>query len=180
MTDTTDRRQHMSLASKLLVLLRLRRDPDGFTPSARDVSDATTPAGQRKPLLSHGTVNSLMNGTSSNPRSSTITALAQALDAPAAFLLSGREWDDLAALSVYQEHPEAREVLRLMQGLEVQDILEIRSKLREIRVRRGLSEEVPAIPPPPPGVDQPREGRPRRLLSLHEAAERAADDLEGR
>ncbi|MEH0650430.1 hypothetical protein QA995_13595 [Streptomyces scabiei] len=180
MTDTTNRRQHMSLASKLLVLLRLRRDPDGFTPSARDVSDATTPVGQRKPLLSHGTVNSLMNGTSSNPRSSTITALAQALDAPAAFLLSGREWDDLAALSVYQEHPEAREVLRLMQGLEVQDILEIRSKLREIRVRRGLSEEVPAIPPPPPGIDQPREGRPRRLLSLHEAAERAADDLEGR
>ncbi|MGQ4424519.1 hypothetical protein ACN6LL_006973, partial [Streptomyces violaceoruber] len=79
-----------------------------------------------------------------------------------------------------QERPEAREVLRLMQGLEVQDILEISSKLREIRGRRGLPEEVPTIPPPPPGVDQPREGRPRRLLSLHEAAERAADDLEGR
>ncbi|NUK32324.1 hypothetical protein HRW12_00735 [Streptomyces lunaelactis] len=120
-----------------------------------------------------------MNGTSSNPTSSTVAALAQALGAPAAFLLPGAEWDDLAALTVYRERPEAREVLRLMQGLEVQDILEICTMLREKRRRAGLSDDVPAIPPPPPGVDQPRDGRPRRL-SLEEAAERAADYLEGR
>jgi len=98
---------------------------------------------------------------------------------PAGFLLRGPEWDDLTALTVYAQHSEAREVLRLLQGLEVQDILEISTTLREMRRRRGLSEDVPPIPPPPPGVDQPREGRPRRR-SLDEAAERAADYLEGR
>ncbi|WP_406303756.1 hypothetical protein OHA61_17140 [Streptomyces sp. NBC_00885] len=179
MADLHKRSEQLSLRAKLLVLLRLRRDPDGFTPSARDVSVATTLEGQRKPRLSHAQVNSLMNGTSSNPTSSTVAALAQALDAPAAFLLPGAEWDDLAALTVYRERPEVREVLRLMQGLEVQDILEICTMLREKRRRAGLSDDVPAIPPPPPGVDQPRDGRPRRL-SLEEAAERAADYLEGR
>ncbi|OKK07989.1 hypothetical protein AMK26_02775 [Streptomyces sp. CB03234] len=179
MADTRDQPQPLSLSAKLLALLRLRRDSEGFPPSVRDIAQATTPAGQRKPLLSHGTVNSLMNGTHSSPKAATLAALAQALDAPVAFLLSGPEWDDLTALTVYQERPEAREALRLMLGLEVQDILEITMKLKEIRGRRGLSEDVPAIPPPPPGVDQPREGRPRRL-SLHEAAERAAEDLEGR
>ncbi|MFI2258915.1 hypothetical protein [Streptomyces tubercidicus] len=178
MANTPDRTQPLSLRSKLLTLLRLRRDRDGFTPSARDVSAATTPDGQRKPVLSHGQVSSLMNGASSNPTSSTVVALAAALSVPAAFLLPGEEWDDLAALTVYRERPEAREALRLMHGLEVQDILEICTILREARRRAGLPEEVPAIPLPPPGVDQPREGRPRRL-SLDEAARRAADDLEG-
>ncbi|MGW7572414.1 hypothetical protein [Streptomyces sp. NPDC054765] len=179
MANTPDRLQPLNLRSKLLALLRLRRDAGGFTPSARDVSVATTPEGQRKPLLSHGQVNSLMNGTSSNPTASTVVALAAALDAPAAFLLPGEEWDDLAALTVYRERPEARQALRLMRGLEVQDILEICTMLREARRRAGLPEDVSSIPAPPPGVDQPREGRPRRL-SLNEAAERAADDLEGR
>lgn len=179
MTETPDRVQPLSLSAKLLALLRLRRDPDGFTPSARDIALATTQPVQRKSFLSHGQVNGLLNGTSSNPTSATITALAQALDTPSAFLLPGREWDDLAALTVYTERPEAREVLRLMQGLEVEDIAEITIKLQEIRGRRGLAEDVPPIPSPPPGVDQPREGRPRRRLSLNEAAERAADDLEG-
>ncbi|MEU0839448.1 hypothetical protein ABZ370_08250 [Streptomyces sp. NPDC005962] len=169
--------QPLSLGAKLLTLLRLRRDAQGFTPSARDITSATTPPDQRKPAVSHGQVSSLMNGTSSNPRSSTLDALARALGAPAAFLLPG--WDDLTALTVYQETPEARETLRLMKDLDPQDIVEINTKLREVRARRGLSTDVPAIPPPPPGVDQPREGRPRRL-SLHDAAERAADDLEGR
>ncbi|QSS91290.1 hypothetical protein [Streptomyces sp. M54] len=181
MADTPhDQPQQLSLSAKLLALLRLRRDPDGYTPSVRDIAQATTPAGPRKRALSHGTVNSLLNGSNSNPRASTLAALAQALGAPAAFLLPGQEWDDLAALAVYRERPEAREALRLMSGLKVQDIVEITMQLREIRVRRGLPEDVPAIPPPPPGVDHPREGRPRRLLSWDEAAERAADDLEGR
>ena len=180
MTDTSDTPELMGLGAKLLTLLRLRRDPDGFTPSARDVAEATSTPGQRKPCLSHGQVNSLLNGSSCNPRSSSVTALAQALDAPAAFLLPGSEWDDLTALTVYRERPEAREALRLMQDLEVQDIADTVSMLRKMRRNKGLPEDVPAIPPPPPGVDQPREGRPRRRLSLNEAAERAAADLEGR
>ncbi|MFE7780582.1 hypothetical protein [Streptomyces nigrescens] len=179
MADTPhDQHQLHGLSTKLMALLRLRRDPEGFPPSVRDIAEATTPAGQRKPAVSHGTVNGLVNGTNHNPRVSTLTALAQALDAPSAFLLPGPAWDDLTALTVYRERPEAREALRLMQGLEVQDILEICTMLREARHRAGLPEDVPAIPTPPPGVDQPREGRPRRL-SLNEAAERAADDLEG-
>ncbi|MEU0722773.1 hypothetical protein [Streptomyces sp. NPDC006140] len=180
MADTADAPEPMGLGAKLLTLLRLRRDPDGFTPSARDIAEATSTPGQRKPGLSHGQVNSLLNGSSSNPRTSTVTALAQALDVPAAFLLPGPEWDDLTALTVYRDRPEVREALRLMQGLDVQDIAAIVSMLRKMRLDAGLPEDVPAIPPPPPGVDQPREGRPRRRLSLREAAERAAADLEGR
>lgn len=177
MDDSHDTGQHLSLRAKLIALFRLRRDPDGFLPSARDVSNATRTG--KGTSISHGQVVSLFNGKSSNPRASTIDSLAHALDVPAAFLLSGVEWDDLTALTVYATRPEAREVLRLMQGLEVQDILEICTRLQETRRRQGLPEVVPAIPPPPPGVDQPREGRPRRR-SLNDAAERAADYLEGR
>ncbi|MFE3527294.1 hypothetical protein ACFXOD_38205 [Streptomyces sp. NPDC059161] len=180
MADASATPELMSLSAKLLALLRLRRDPDGFTPSACDVARATSIPGQRKPVVSQSQATSLLNGASCNPRSSTITALAQALDAPAAFLLQGCEWDDLTALTVYRERPEAREVLRLIEGLETKDVVEIMSMLRMMRREAGLPEDVPAIPPPPPGVDQPREGRPRRRLSLSEAAERAAADLEGR
>ncbi|MGD6752054.1 hypothetical protein [Streptomyces sp. BH105] len=176
MADTHGTGRALTLRAKLLALLRLLRDDDGFTPSARDISKATRNG--HGPPLSHSQVNSLLNGSSDNPREATLGSVAGALDAPAAFLLQGEEWDDLTALTVFASSPEAREVLRLMQGLEVQDILEISSRLREIRRHRGLSEDVPTIPPPPPGVDQPREGRPRRR-SLHEAAERAADYLEG-
>ncbi|MGW3121397.1 hypothetical protein ACWDBW_30310 [Streptomyces sp. NPDC001107] len=180
MADTSGTPELMSLSAKLLALLRLRRDPDGFTPSARDIAQATSIPGQRKPVVSTSQATSLVNGTSCNPRSSTVTALAQALDAPAAFLLPGCEWDDLTALRVYRDRPEAREALRLMEGLETENIAEVMSMLRKMRRDAGLPEGVPAIPPPPPGVDQPREGRPRRLRSLSEAAERAAADLEGR
>ncbi|WP_261951627.1 hypothetical protein [Streptomyces nigrescens] len=177
MADTHDAGRPLSLHAKLLALLRLRRDPDGFTPSARDIADTT----RREPTatISHGQVTSLINGSSRNPTASTIEAVANALGAPAAFLLPGAEWDDLTALSAFVSRPEVREILRLTQDLDAQDILEIRSRLQEIRRRKGLPEDVPTIPPPPPGVDQPREGRPRRR-SMHEAAERAADYLEGR
>ncbi len=84
--------------------------------------------------------------------------MADALGAPAAFLLPGAEWDDLTALSVFVSRPEAREVLRLMLGLEVQDILEISSTLREIRRREGLPEDVPAIPHLPPASTSPARG----------------------
>ncbi|MFE0255145.1 hypothetical protein [Streptomyces sp. NPDC059010] len=180
MADTSGSPELMSLSAKLMTLLRLRRDPDGFTPSAHDVAKATSESPRSKPVVSHGQVNSLLNGSSCNPRSSTVTALSRALDAPAAFLLCGPEWDDLTALTVYREQPAAREVLRLMKDLKAEDFVEVTSMLRKMRRDAGLPEDVPAIPPPPPGVDQPREGRPRRRLSLSEAAERAAADLEGR
>ncbi|MFF4050424.1 hypothetical protein ACFYZ5_27665 [Streptomyces chartreusis] len=179
MADTSGTPELMSLSEKLLVAFRLRRDSDGFTPSAHEIAKATSKPPSIKPVVSHGQVNSLLNGTSYNPRSSTVTALAQALDVPAAFLLPGPEWDDLTALRAYQERSEAREVLRLMQGLTTEDIVDVMSMLRKKRRDAGLPDDVPAIPLPPPGVDQPREGRPRRRLSLSEAAHRAAADLEG-
>src|SRR5689334_8779605 len=116
--DTPERHETLRLSAKLLALLRLRRDQDGFVPSAREVADATALPGQRKSSVSHGQVNGLMNGTSSNPTMSTVAALARALDAPPAFLLPGSAWDDLAALTVYEKSPEAREALRLMQDLQ--------------------------------------------------------------
>lgn len=177
MTDSDGAVAPLTLAAKLLTLLRMRRGTDGHIPSARDISAVSAPDGAR-PTVSHTQVNDLLNGRNANPTSVTITALAGALDAPAAFLLPG--WDDLAALETFRKSPEAREALRLMEGLEVQDIAGIVDALREVRRNHGLPEHVPEIPTPPPGVDQPRKGRPRRLLSFTEAAARAVDDLEGR
>src|SRR4051812_47295918 len=108
MADTHDTGRALSLRAKLLALLRLRRDPDGFTPSARDISNVTCKAPGAS--VSHGQVTSLFNGSSGNPTASTIGAVASALGAPAAFLLPGAEWDDLTALSVFASRPEAREV----------------------------------------------------------------------
>ena len=95
MADTHDAGRPLSLRAKLLTLLRLRRDSDGFTPSARDIADST--AAGPSSTVSHGQVASLVNGKSGNPRASTIDSLARALGVPAAFLLRGAEWDDLTA-----------------------------------------------------------------------------------
>ncbi|MFF7586719.1 hypothetical protein ACFZCK_04400 [Kitasatospora purpeofusca] len=166
-----------TLASKLLLLLRLRRSPEGHIPSARDVSNWSTEPGHLRPAVSHTQTNDLINGRNANPTSATLTALARALDAPAAFLLPG--WNDLTALRVLHEHEAACEAVRHMDGLGVEDMARIVEAVKHIRRERGLPASVPKVPVPPAGVDQPRWGRPRRRLSFAEAAQRAADDLEG-
>ncbi|MFI9391931.1 hypothetical protein ACIG53_13720 [Streptomyces bauhiniae] len=176
MTGTNDNELPLTLPAKLLVLLRLRRDPDGFPPSGKDISDATRNGPGA--TISHGQVTSLFNGSSGNPRTSTITAVAGAFDAPAAFLLPGAAWDDLTALQVYAARPEARQLLRLLVDLDAEDTVEVHSTLRQIRRRKGLPQDVPTRPSPPPGVDQPREGRPCRR-TLAEMAEKAPQRQEG-
>lgn len=169
--------QPKTLAAKLQLLLRLRRSPDGHPPSLREVSNATAIPGTHDRAVSHSQVSHLVGGRNMNPSLATVNAIASALGAPSAYLLPG--WDDLTALTVFEETPEARTALRLMQGLEIEDIEKITQQLMEMRRARGLADDVPETPTPPPGVDQPREGRPRRRFSFEEAAERAADDLEG-
>ncbi|MEV4557165.1 hypothetical protein AB0K51_09220 [Kitasatospora sp. NPDC049285] len=177
MTGSESAAAATSLAAKLQLMLRLRRDPDGHIPSARDISRWTTEPGYLRPAVSHTAVNDLINGQNDNPTSATITALARALDAPAAWFLPG--WNDLTALRVLSEHKAARDAVRLMDGLDVEDMTDVMCYVQAIRRKRGLPECVPEIPVPPAGIDQPRQGRPRRRLSLAEAAQRAADDLEG-
>ncbi|GAA0695362.1 hypothetical protein GCM10010193_57640 [Kitasatospora atroaurantiaca] len=166
-----------TLAGKLQLLLRLRREPDGHIPSARDISNRSTAPGYLRPAISHTQVNDLINGKNTNPTSATLTALARAFEAPAAYLLPGCK--DLPALEVFESQPLARTAVRLMQDLEVEDITEVIETVKAIRRRRGLADSVAEIPVPPAGVDQPRQGRPRRRLSFAEAAQRAAEDLEG-
>jgi transcriptional regulator with XRE-family HTH domain len=191
MTATPSNDQPRSITEKLQFLLQLRRHPNGHLLSAREVAAATvgpaqpTPSissrvgpAQPAPLVSSSQVNQLISGRKTNPTTLTLMALAQAFNVPAPYLLPN--WDDLTALCVIEKDPQAREVVRLLDGLEREDITAAIQYLREKREARGLPLDVAEEPTPPAGVDRPRTGRPRRRLSFDEAADRAADDLEGR
>ncbi|WP_143053684.1 hypothetical protein [Streptomyces sp. 2112.2] len=128
--------------------------------------------------MTHQVVNDLLNGVKSNPSTSQLMGLARALECPAAYLLPG--YNGLTSLSVYEEHQDAREALRLVHDLGEAGAAELLEAAREIRLRHGGSDlTVPEVPdPPPPAAEPPRPGR-RRRLSFTEAAERAVSDLEG-
>jgi transcriptional regulator with XRE-family HTH domain len=166
------------LSSKLAVLLKRRLEREGRTPSTRALAadTAATPGG--KPVMTHQVVNDLLNGVKSDPKSSQLAGLARAFGSPVAYLLPG--YNGLTSLSVYEEHQDAREALRLIHDLGEAGAAELLEAAREIRQRHGHSNlNVPEVPEPiPPAAEPPRPGR-RRRLSFTEAAERAVSDLEG-
>ncbi|MFD5427451.1 hypothetical protein [Streptomyces sp. NPDC127084] len=169
---------HVSLASKLALLLRRKTAADGREPSIRALAAATAETPNGKPAMTHQVVNDLLNGTKANPQLSQLLGLARAFRCPTAFLLPG--YNGLTSLSVYEEHPDAREALRLIHDLGAAGAAELREAARAIRLRHGHSDvAVPEVPEPMPELPiAPRPGR-RRRLSLSEAAERAVSDLEG-
>ncbi|MFM9499559.1 hypothetical protein ACKI1Q_38945 [Streptomyces galilaeus] len=166
------------LVSKLAILLNRKREVDGKTPSTRVIAAATAETPGGKPVMTYQVVNDLLNGDKSDPRSSQLAGLARALSGPVAYLLPG--YNGLTSLSVYEEHEDAREALRLIHDLGEAGAAELLEAAREIRLRHGHSDlTVPEVPEPlPPAAEPPRPGR-RRRLSFTEAAERAVSDLEG-
>ena len=128
--------------------------------------------------MTHQVINELLNGDKSNPTVAQLAGLARALDSPVAYLLPG--YNGLTSLSVYEEHQDAREALRLVHDLGEDGVAELLEAAREIRRRHGHSDlTVPEVPDPlPTAAEPPRPGR-RRRLSFTEAAERAVSDLEG-
>ncbi|MFJ3229888.1 hypothetical protein [Streptomyces sp. NPDC086787] len=166
------------LAIKLALLLRRKTATEGQVSSVRVLADGTAQEPDGKPAMTYQVMNDLLNGVKSNPRVSQLQGLARTFQCPAAFLLPG--YTGLTSLSVYEEHQDAREALRLIHDLGATGAAELLEAARAIRLRHGRSDlTVPEIPEPMPEVSaSPRPGR-RRRLSLSEAAERAVSDLEG-
>ncbi|MGW6395903.1 hypothetical protein ACWFR1_36605 [Streptomyces sp. NPDC055103] len=123
-------------------------------------------------------MNEFLNGTKADPRVSQLLGLARAFETPVTYLLPG--YNGLTSLSVYEEHQDAREALRLIHDLGQTGAAELLEAAREIRSQHGHSDlTVPEVPEPlPPVAEPPRPGR-RRRLSFEEAAQRAVSDLEG-
>ncbi|TQF05524.1 hypothetical protein E6W39_28985 [Kitasatospora acidiphila] len=166
-----------TLAGKLDLLLRRLAVTIGHTPSVRELAARTAPADGDPPSLSHAVINDLLNGRKTNPPCTTIQAVAQAFDAPAAYLLPG--WDDLTGLTAYQQEPGIREAVRLVAGLGPEAAAELVAAARDIRARRSLSTApVPEVPDVPPLAPEPtRPGRRRGgRRSDTEMAARAADN----
>ncbi|WP_425834028.1 helix-turn-helix domain-containing protein [Streptomyces fractus] len=166
-----------ALTAKLQYLLQLRRTPDGYLPSVREIAASAVPDGATKPSLSHSQINHLLNGRNTNPTLSSLLAVAKAFDVPAAYLLPG--WDDLAALKALHANARIRTLVRLADGLDADDLQEVLGLVTSIRQREGLPTDLPETPTPPTGVDQSRYGRPNRRYPPAQAAERAAEDLQG-
>ncbi len=166
-----------TLAAKLDLLLRRLAAQLGREPTVRELAARTAAPGEDKPALSHPVINDLINGTKSNPPCNTIQAVAQAFDVPSAYLLPG--WNDLAALTVFEQEQRAREALRLVAGLDSEAFDELLAAARAIRERREPgSGPVPEVPDVPPLAPQPtRPGRRRGgRRSNAEMAARAADN----
>ncbi|GAA2136974.1 hypothetical protein GCM10009760_16910 [Kitasatospora kazusensis] len=165
------------LAAKLDLLLRRLASRTGHVPSVRELAARTAPAGTDKPAVSHPVINDLLNGTKSNPPCTTIQAVAQAFEAPSAYLLPG--WNDLTSLTVYEQEQRAREALRLVAGLGSEALDELVAAAHEIRERHAPGAgPVPEVPDVPPLASEPtRPGRRRGgRRSDAEMAARAADN----
>lgn len=168
--------QPASLHQKLTMLRRLLLTPTGKLPSLRDLERNSADSAGR-PAISHSAIGKILDGSA--PGLDNVPAVARAFDCPAAYLLPG--WDDLTALTVFEQHPAARQALRLLDGLDDGAADELLAAARAIRLSRGLDDEdVPEAPPLPPLPTVPADGRlRRRRLPMAQAAERAAEDLQG-
>ncbi|MEU8544549.1 hypothetical protein AB0C52_31910 [Streptomyces sp. NPDC048717] len=168
----------LTLAAKLTFLLRRRRGPDGEPPSNLVLSRQIRALPDFKRGGSPGQLSNLRRGVDDNPTVATIGALAAVLDAPSAFLLPG--WDDIDALTLVGHHPGVREVVRHLDGLPPEELLEVLVHVRKRRIAAGLDPNCPrtAIPEDIDSGDTDR--RHRRRRTPEEQAEYAANVLEGR
>lgn len=167
----------LTLAAKLAYLLRHRPGPDGEPPSNRALSAAIQNRPGHTRGGSVGALSKLRRGEDDNPTVATLTALADVLDAPSAFLLPG--WDDFEALSTLQYNHRARDIVRHLDGLPQADLDALLEQIQERREQLGLTPSVPAeeIETEPNSGEVNR--RYRRRRSMEEAAKYAADSLEG-
>ncbi|MEV7681563.1 hypothetical protein AB0O64_23860 [Streptomyces sp. NPDC088341] len=161
-----------SLAAKLKALMASRRDVNGRAFSARTLSAAVDALPDNHTSVSFAAVAKLANGSQDNPTIATVVALCEALDGvPPAHLLPHESYDDLAALQAFED-PSARRVLALLTGLPKSEWRNVVADLERRRDDLGL-------PPVPRSEADEKPGRRRRRRSRNEAAEYAADALEG-
>lgn len=153
-----------SVASKLAALMDRHR----ITP--RPLSAAIEQLPEAKPV-SHATISGILNGSKPNPTTETILSLSKALEAPPAHLLPHPSYDDLDALAAFED-TSARRIVRLLDGLpetEVENVIaDLQRRRDDLGLQRvNLQEEKPVKP------------KPAKRRSVDEAAQYAADALEG-
>ncbi|MGW4890731.1 hypothetical protein ACWEQL_00450 [Kitasatospora sp. NPDC004240] len=133
----------LSLAAKLTYLLRRRRGPDGELPSNHLLSREFRALPGFKRGGSVGQLSNLRSGTDDNPTVATVQALATILDTPSPFLLHG--WDDIDVLSLVEQDPGVREVVRHLEGLPPSEMVAVLDYVRKRRVMSGLAPKVAPV-----------------------------------
>ncbi|MFF8731774.1 hypothetical protein ACF073_35625 [Streptomyces sp. NPDC015171] len=161
-----------------------RLDARGRGHTSRSLSAAVEALPGDHVSVSYAAVNKLANGTHDNPTVHTVLALSKALGGiPPAHLLPHDAYSDLAALQVFED-PRARRLLALLKGMPHGAVDDVITELERRRSALGLE----AVPPCGEATDEDRvpSGEPpeapkrgRRRRSSTEAAEYAADSLEG-
>ncbi|GAB2766615.1 hypothetical protein [Streptomyces bullii] len=161
-----------SLAHKLKSLMARRKDARGKAYVSRTLSQAVDDLPDPPTSTSFALIAKLANGQQDNPTIKTVLALCQALgDVPPAYLLPHASYDDLEALEAF-ENPLARHLLALLSDLPESEMRDVIAHLKRRREDLGL-------PPVPDSssVEKPKKARRRRTGT--EAAQYAADALEG-
>ncbi|MFD7835512.1 helix-turn-helix domain-containing protein [Streptomyces sp. NPDC059761] len=164
-----------SLAAKLRYLI-YRLSP-GSPPSTRQLSAAYQARPGHTRGGSHAAIAKLINGDDTNPTVSTVVALADVLNVPAAFLLPGET--DHKALSVLRQSEKVREVVRHLEGLPQADLDALVEQLRKRRTDLGLLPDCPIEEIVDVPLDSKDDRRDRRKRSPKASAKYAADSLEG-
>ncbi len=149
-----------------------RRDANGRAYSSRSLSSAVEALPGEHASVSYAAVNNLANGKQDNPTIATIMVLCEALGGvPPAHLLPHESYDDLDALEAFED-PSVRRVLALLNGLPRSELLGVIADLERRRGELGLA-------PVSGSAAGEKPGRRQRRRSKDEAAEYAADALEG-
>ncbi|MFF7838856.1 helix-turn-helix domain-containing protein [Streptomyces ossamyceticus] len=168
----TVRPDRPSLADKLKALMASRRDANGRAYTSRSLSASVDALPGSHVSVSHAAVAKLANGSQDNPTVSTIVALCEALGGvPPAHLLPHDSYDDLEALESFED-PSARRVLALLNGLPESELQNVIADLERRRSDLGMA-------PVPRREAAEKPGRRQRRRSKNEAAQYAADALEG-
>ncbi|MFI9629285.1 hypothetical protein [Streptomyces sp. NPDC052042] len=160
-----------SLAEKLKALMAGCGVPDGRTHTSRSLSASVNALPDEYPSVSNTAVFHLAKGSQDNPTVNTVMALCRALDIPPAHLLPHESYDDLEALTAFED-PLARRFLVLLKGLPRGELQELIKELERRRADLGLQQATDSDA-------SKSQGRRQRRRSKDEAARYAADALEG-
>ncbi|MFF5338279.1 hypothetical protein [Streptomyces sp. NPDC013181] len=162
-----------SLAHKLKSLMAQRTDARGRAYVSRTLSQAVDDLPDPPASASFALIAKLAGGQQDNPTIKTVLALCRALgDVPPAYLLPHPGYDDLAALEAFED-PLARRVLALLSDLPESEVRDLVARLEHRREVLGLSRV------PDEGTPAGKPKRARRRRTETEAAQYAADALEG-
>lgn len=147
-------------------------DHRGQTHTSRSLSASVDELPGEYTSVSHAAIAKLANGSQDNPTVNTIVSLCKALGGvPPAHLLPYDSYADLEALEAF-ESPEARRVLSLLQGLPQSELRNVIADLERRRADLGLKQVGDS-------ESTKTTGKRQRRRNLNDAAQYAADALEG-